>query len=256
VPQVPVYIDSPLAIRATEVFARHAHELERESKFMEGLESHNLHFSQSAEQSKALDHLRDFHIVIAASGMCEAGRIRHRLKNWLWREEATVLIVGYQAQGTLGRLLVDGAQTVRIQGDEIEVRARVRSIDQYSGHADRTQLLAWIKERLPVRTGLFLVHGEEDAMQALSQSVRSLVPAERVFTPGLDSAYELRADGAVLLEDGPEPRIGPENIARLDWHNEVTRLILDINEQLKSATDEKSRAVLIRKLRRALEENA
>lgn len=254
-PPIPVYIDSPLATRATEVFARHAGELEKDTRFLQKLEARTLHFSQSVEQSKALDRLREFHIVIAASGMCEAGRIRHRLRNWLWREEATVLIVGYQAQGTLGRILLEGAHHVRIQGDDIAVRARIRSIDQYSGHADRTELLDWIKERQPVRKALFLVHGEENANAELAKSARAFLPTEKIFSPHLDSAYELTADGPVLSADAGAPRLSPDQVAHLDWHNDVTRLILDINQKLNSATDAKSRNVLIRKLRRALEDD-
>ena len=99
--------------------------------------------------------------------MCDAGRIRYRLKNWLWRDEATVLLVGYQAQGTLGRILQDGAAAVRIQGEDITVRARIRTIDLYSGHADGPELAAWLKERLPIRNQVFLVHGEAPAMDGL-----------------------------------------------------------------------------------------
>ncbi|POF34798.1 MBL fold metallo-hydrolase [Roseibium marinum] len=253
VPTVPVYLDSPLAIRATEVFARHADELERDAKFLQGLEGHNLHFSQSMEQSKALDRLRDFHIVIAASGMCEAGRIRHRLKNWLWREEATVLIVGYQAQGTLGRILMEGAKNVRIQGDEIAVRARIRTIDLYSGHADKTELVDWIKKRLPINKGVFVVHGEENANSELAETARGFLPSEKVFSPYLDSTYELTPDGALLCAETAEPRLAPDQVARQDWHNDVTRLILDINNQLGSQTDPKSRHELIEKLRQVLE---
>ncbi|WP_417683894.1 MBL fold metallo-hydrolase [Roseibium sp.] len=252
-PRIPVYLDSPLATRATRVFAHHARELERGATFLQSLEAHNLHFSESVEQSKALDRVRDFHIVIAASGMCEAGRIRHRLKNWLWREEATVLIVGYQAKGTLGRFLLEGAQNVRIQGEDIAVRARIRSIDQYSGHADRTELIDWIKARLPVRKGLFLVHGEENAIIELAESAGRLVDPQTVITPVLDSTYELTEEGAVIQTEGIKPRLSPEQVAHLDWHNDVTKLILDINDQLRAATDERSRGVLIRKLRRVLE---
>jgi metallo-beta-lactamase family protein len=254
-PQIPVYLDSPLATRATEVFARHADELEGGAAFLQGLKSRNLHFSQTAEQSKALDRVRDFHIVIAASGMCEAGRIRHRLKNWLWREEGTVLIVGYQAKGTLGRFLLEGAQSVRIQGEDIAVRARIRSIDQYSGHADKTELMDWIRARLPVEKGLFLVHGEEDAMSELAEVTANIIDPERIFMPALDACYRLTAEGAVLSDEAIEPRLSPEKIAHLDWHNDVSKLILDINEQLRAAADERSRNVMIRKLRRALEEN-
>src|SRR5690606_13344642 len=117
-PTVPIYVDSPLATKASRVFANHAAELDRGDEVVRALHARNVRFTETVEQSKALDRLRYFHIVIAASGMCEAGRIRYRLKNWLWRDEATVLLVGYQAQGTLGRILQDGAAAVRIQGEE------------------------------------------------------------------------------------------------------------------------------------------
>src|SRR5690554_8066593 len=92
--------------------------------------------------------------------MCEAGRIRHRLKNWLWRDEATMLFVGFQAEGALGRILQDGARSVRIQGEGYAVRARLRTIDLYSGHADAPELADWIRARAPVRHATFLVHGD------------------------------------------------------------------------------------------------
>jgi metallo-beta-lactamase family protein len=145
-PTIPIYVDSPLATKASRVFANHAAELDRGDELVRALHARNVRFTETVEQSKALDRLRDFHIVIAASGMCEAGRIRYRLKNWLWRDEATVLLVGYQAQGTLGRILQDGAAAVRIQGEEFKVRARIRSIDLYSGHADAPELVDWMRE--------------------------------------------------------------------------------------------------------------
>jgi metallo-beta-lactamase family protein len=135
-PQIPIYVDSPLATKATRIFARHHRDLEEGAVLLKGLKSRHLHFTETREQSIALGRVRGFHIVIAASGMCEAGRIRHRLKNWLWRDAATVLFTGFQAVGTLGRILQDGAPSVRIQGEEFVVRARIRSIDLYSGHAD------------------------------------------------------------------------------------------------------------------------
>jgi metallo-beta-lactamase family protein len=128
--------------------------------------------------------------------MCEAGRIRHHLKAWLWRQEATVLLVGYQAQGTLGRILQDGASRVRIMGEDIQVRAYIRRLDVYSGHADGPELEGWLRERLPIRQGLFLVHGEEQALESLKSRAGALMPAERVIIPTLDEAYDLRAGGA------------------------------------------------------------
>lgn len=116
---VPIYIDSPLATRASEIFRKHRRDFGLGDALDRAMHARNVHFTESVEQSKALDRVHGFHIVIAASGMCDAGRIRHRLKNWLWREEATVLLVGYQAAGTLGRLLADGTSPVKIQGTRL-----------------------------------------------------------------------------------------------------------------------------------------
>ena len=102
-PDLPIYVDSPLATKATRIFAKHHRELEEGAVLLKGLRARNLHFTETREQSMALDEVRGFHIVIAASGMCDAGRIRHRLKNWIWRDTATVLFTGYQAEGTLGQ---------------------------------------------------------------------------------------------------------------------------------------------------------
>lgn len=252
-PTIPIYVDSPLATRATRVFAHHHKDLEEGAVLMQGLRSKHLHFTETVEQSMALDRVRGFHIVIAASGMCEAGRIRHRLKNWLGRDEATVLLVGYQAVGTLGRILLDGARQVRIQGQEFPVRARIRSFDLYSGHADGPELLGWITERMPVRSGLFIVHGEEEAMAGLAARLEGTLPQDRVLIPTLDEGFALAPDGAVRLANPVAPRLSPERVARMDWHNDVSRLILDINDAIGASADEKARGVLIRRLRAALE---
>lgn len=254
-PRIPVHVDSPLALKATEVFARHRRTMSDGARFRAGLESSLLHFTQSAEQSKALDNLREFHIVIAASGMCEAGRIRHRLKNWLWRDEATVLFVGYQAEGTLGRILRDGAKMVRIQGEAYPVRARIRAIDLYSGHADGPELRAWLEARQPIAQAVFLVHGEEAPQHALEQDLASGPAPLTVICPVLDEGFVLTPAGAQRLDEAPPPRLRPEQVARLDWHNEATRLILDINEALGDIADDRARGVLIRKLRAALDDH-
>ena len=254
-PPIPIYVDSPLATKATQVFARHHRELEEGAVLMRGLRSQHLHFTETREQSIALDRIKGFHIVIAASGMCDAGRIRHRLKNWLWREEGTVLFTGYQAVGTLGRILQDGASSVRIQGEEYAVRARIRSLDLYSGHADGTELRDWIKARLPIRHDVFLVHGEEDAMEGLSARLTGIVGPANVLRPELDDGFELTRMGSVRIAKTTPPRLSPDKVARLDWHNDVSRLILEINEALRASPDERTRGVLIRRLRRALEDD-
>lgn len=253
-PQIPIYVDSPLATKATRVFAKHHKELEEGAVLMRGLKSRHLHFTETREQSIALDRLKGFHIVIAASGMCDAGRIRHRLKNWLWRDEATVLFTGFQAVGTLGRILQDGAKSVRIQGDEFAVRARIQSLDLYSGHADGTGLRNWIKERLPIRHQMFLVHGEEPAMAGLAARLVDLIAAGDILRPALDETFVLTPEGAQSLSPATPPRLAPEKVAHLDWHNDVSRLLLEINEGLLASPDEKTRAALIRRLQRALKE--
>jgi metallo-beta-lactamase family protein len=188
--------------------------------------------------------------------MCEAGRIRHRLKNWLWRDEATVLLVGFQAQGTLGRILQDGAAAVRIQGEEFKVRARIRSIDLYSGHADAPELVDWITKRLPVRHSVFLVHGEEPALVGLRTRLNGVVGSAKTILPAIDETFELTARGSRSTGKPLLPRIDEAKVAHLDWHNDLSRLILDINDTVAEAADEKARAraVVIRRLRRALNE--
>ena len=157
----PIFLDSPLAIRATEVFRRHRASLDPDIDVDRLLRSPHLRFTETVDESKSIAKLTGFHIIIAASGMCDAGRIRHHLKRWLWNSGSTVLLVGFQAHGTLGRFLADGAKAVRIQGEVIKVAARIRRIDEYSGHADGPELARWIAARRPVRRGVFLVHGEE-----------------------------------------------------------------------------------------------
>ncbi|MGO4672879.1 MBL fold metallo-hydrolase [Bosea sp. 2YAB26] len=252
IPPTPIYVDSPLATKASGAFQQHASELEHGDELVAALQGGNVRFTETVEQSKALDLRQGFHVIIAASGMCEAGRIRHRLKNWLWREDATVLFVGFQAQGTLGRILQDGARRVRIQGEDIDVRARIRSLDMYSGHADGSELEAWVRERLPLRLNLFLVHGEEPAIAAMRMRLSRSLRPEQILSPLLDDTYELTANGAEPVAIGLPRRISPDQIGRLDWHNERSRLLLDIDEAMDKAADERSRGVMIRRLRRAL----
>jgi metallo-beta-lactamase family protein len=255
IPSCPLVIDSPLAIRATEIFKAHTNDLEHSGLLLQAMASKNVRFTQTAEQSKAIDLIHGFHIVIAASGMCDAGRIRHRLKNWLWREEGTVLLVGYQAAGTLGRILADGAQTVRIQGEEISVRARIRTIDVYSGHADGSELADWFTARLPLRHAVFLVHGEEQAIEGLRARLAKIVNPSQIYQPHLDSAFRLDRNGAVDISPSlPPPRIDPVQAGHRDWNNDFQGLLQDLQQQLRNAADDKSRGVIIRKIRRALEE--
>ena len=167
-----------------------------------------------------------------------------------------MLLVGFQAQGTLGRFLEDGAKAVRLRGDEIKVAARIRSIDEYSGHADGTELARWIAARRPIERGVFLVHGEEPAIAGLADRVAErIIPAARVFQPLLDDIYEL-VDAAARrrIDVAHRRRLAPEAVIALDWHNDMSKLILDINERIAAAADDRARGVIIRRLRRALDE--
>jgi metallo-beta-lactamase family protein len=251
-PPCPIFIDSPLASKASRVFSAHARELEHGEELVRAMSFRTVRFTETAEQSKAISRLSGFHIVIAASGMCEAGRIRHHLREWLWRPEATVLLVGFQAQGTLGRILKDGASRVRIMGEEIEVRATIRILDLYSGHADGLEMARWIRGRLPIMGRVFLVHGEQQAMEGLAKRLTDLLPADAIIMPNLDQGFELREGDALPLEGEWPVRLPAESLGRIDWHNDLSRLILDINDSLKREADEKGRAKLIRRLRKAL----
>ncbi len=253
-PPAPIFLDSPLAIRATEVFRKDASDLDPAVDVSRLLNSPHLRFTESVEESKALARLSGFHIIIAASGMCDAGRIRHHLANWLWNRRATVLLVGFQARGTLGRFLEDGARAVRLMGSEIKVAARIRKIDAYSGHADGPELEKWIAARRPIRRGLFLVHGEEPAMEALCERVAErLLPAARIYLPTLDDSYDLSTATPTPLQALHRRRLAPEAVVALDWHNDMSRLILDINDHIEAAADDRARGVIIRRLQRALE---
>lgn len=253
----PIMIDSPLATRASEIFRRHAGELENGELLTRALQAKNVRFTETPEQSKAIDLTRGFHIVIAASGMCEAGRIRHRLKNWLWRDEGTVLLVGYQAAGTLGRILEDGASVVRIQGEDIRVRARIRKLEIYSGHADGNELAEWVRSRQPISAGVFIVHGEDTALDGFRKRLLEFLPEDQVIRPRLDAAFRLGPKGAVEISEGlPPPRIDPVRAGRTDWHNDFQSLVLDLQEELTKAADDKARGVVIRRMRRALNEDA
>ncbi len=171
---MPVYVDSPLASRATEVFRRHREAYDAESWKLVGepggiFDFPEIHYTTSAEESKALNGKNGI-VIISASGMAEAGRIRHHLKHNLWRPEAHIVIVGFQAQNTLGRRLIEGEKRVRIFGEEIAVRAHIHEISGLSAHADQEQLLAWVSHFKSPRT-VILTHGELAAALALEKLI-------------------------------------------------------------------------------------
>ncbi|HET9717158.1 MAG TPA: MBL fold metallo-hydrolase [Pseudolabrys sp.] len=254
VPAAPVFLDSPLAIRATEVFRNYASTLASDVDVGKVLNSPHLRCTESVEDSKSIAKFTGFHVIIAASGMCDAGRIRHHLKRWLWHSGTTVLLTGFQARGTLGRFLSDGVKAVRIQGEQIKVAARIRHLDEYSGHADGPELARWIAARRPIERGVFLLHGEQSALTALFDRISErTVPAAKIFNPILDDVYELTTMLPTPIDVSQRRRLAPEAVVSLDWHNDMSKLILDINDRMDMAADDRARAVIIRRLRRTLE---
>ncbi|MCA3575022.1 MAG: MBL fold metallo-hydrolase [Aestuariivirga sp.] len=253
VPKATIFIDSPLASKATAIFARHAGELQHGGDLTRAFSSPYVRSTESVEESKALARFSGFRIIVSASGMCEAGRIRHHLKNHLWQPSTTVLLAGFQAEGSLGRILQEGAKTVTIMGETISVKAAIRQVEDYSGHADGPELVQWVKERLPIGRTVFLTHGEEEGQRALAQDLGGLgLPLDCIVIPSLDSVYELSGEACAYLAEQTKPRIDPTMVARFDSHNDMADLILDIREAVDKAGDEKARGVILRRLRRAL----
>lgn len=248
IPNVPVFVDSPLASRATGVFARHAGELED----MEGIDicrHPSIHYVEDPADSMRLNQMSGA-IILAASGMCEAGRIRHHLKHNLHRRESTVLFVGFQAAGSLGRVLLDGASRVRISGEEISVRAHIRRIDTYSAHADQAGLHAWISQRRPIRGSLFLSHGEPEAMAGLEALVQADDPALRINQPRIGEVWGLAAGvPARRLRTG---RLDLDLATGTDWQNDYAHFAANLKHGLSRIHGEVERRRAIAEMERIL----
>jgi metallo-beta-lactamase family protein len=254
VPDGPIFLDSPLAIEATEIFQRRGWNRATGSNPFQGLHvGRRLKFLRHASESDAIEQLRGWHIIMAASGMCDAGRVRRHLKRLLWRREATVLISGYQAQGTLGRILQGGAKRVSIQGEDIQVRARIRSVDVYSGHADASALTRWAQARAPVAGEVFLLHGEPSARDGLQKRlVAAGFDAARIAQPAMDEGFELAPAAAAQVAAAPA-RIAPAAAAETDWHNARAALLLDLDQRLQSARDDAERERILAGVATALD---
>lgn len=177
IPRLMVFLDSPMAARVTRVFQHHPELFDEEmTEFVKQHESPfnlpGLKVVSSSEESKTINHIKGTVIVIAGSGMCTGGRIKHHLVNNITRPESTIMFVGYQAVGTLGRQIVDGARKVRILGQKYKVKAKVVRIQGFSAHADRDELLNWLKELQAAPRGVFVVHGEAESARAFGNYVR------------------------------------------------------------------------------------
>ena len=210
--KVKVYVDSPMATTATEVFRKNAQVFDEETKayIMRGdnpLDFKNLKFTRTTAESQALNMDKSPKIIISASGMCEAGRIRHHLKHNLWDPRASVIFVGYQAEGTLGRILVEGTKDVTLFGEAVHVNAEIYNLEGFSGHADQNGLLAWISGFQKKPKQVFLVHGEEDSKKDFAKLITDKLGYDPVVVLG-NSEFELDMNTAEIthvekfLEEG------------------------------------------------------
>lgn len=211
-----VYVDSPMANMATEVFRNNAQVFDEETKdfILKGdnpLDFPNLRFTRSTQDSMALNGNKTPKVIISASGMCEAGRIRHHLKHGLWDSRNSIVFVGYQAEGTLGRRLVEGADEVSIMGETIKVQAQIHNLEGFSGHADQNGLLNWISGFQVAPKQVFLVHGEEESKRVLGKLIEDKLGYKVQVIEGIsefelekDEVHQLSHEASIPLADKEE----------------------------------------------------
>jgi metallo-beta-lactamase family protein len=224
IPSVPIYIDSPLAISATEIFKRNSDCFDEETKALllggeNPLELPEIIFTRTTEESKAINEDPRPGIIISASGMCDSGRIQHHLKHHLWRESSHIVIIGYQAEGTIGRRMVDGAKTIRLFGEEIAVKAHIHTLGGFSAHADQKGLLDWLSHFDNPRLEVFVNHGEEKISMGLGELIRqqfhlkTTIPQWRekrfLFAPEKEMMPERVAPEKVVPEERAETILPP-----------------------------------------------
>jgi metallo-beta-lactamase family protein len=216
---VNVYVDSPMATTATEVFRKNAQVFDEETKnyILSGdnpLDFKNLKFTRNTTDSQMLNNDKSPKIIISASGMCEAGRIRHHLKHNLWDSRNSIVFVGYQAEGTLGRQIVEGATEVKIFGETIRVGAEIHNLEGFSGHADQNGLLDWVSGFQVAPKQIFLVHGEPDSKKVFSELLRSKFGYDSVVITE-NSEFELETGELLSTDDVILDAMDEEDVAEL-----------------------------------------
>lgn len=252
-----VFLDSPLARKVTGVYKDYAKlfddvELSASQLFADP----RFRIVESVEQSKDINKVTGGAIIMAASGMCDAGRIKHHLRANLIRSNATVLFVGYQAQGTLGSVIQGGAPEVRIHGDLVPVRADIRTVRNYSAHADHSELVDWMRDRLPAHGAVFLTHGEDEGRNAMREALmREGLGGDQVLMPLLDDYFELRASGIEAKKSPVERRIDTAQTSE-DWHNLYADFSIRLSGALGAAKSDRARLELMMAVRAALDEKA
>ena len=248
---IKVVVDSPLATEITKVFVKYPECYDEDAtevmKKMGGLFDHaDIRFTRSVDESKALNNEKRI-VIMSASGMCDAGRIKHHLKHNLWNPANTVLFVGYQAEGTLGRLLSEGAKTVRIHGEEVTVGAQIEQITGYSGHADQAGLINWLSAVKEVRQQVFVVHGEPESADAFALLLNEKF-GFRAVAPRMNEVFELLADQPAAAPAKISPVRAVVVPTAVDSHNLYAELMLKLAEFMRNNKDEKSRSDKLSKL--------
>jgi metallo-beta-lactamase family protein len=231
-PDIPVYLDSPLAIKATKIFRRNKRCYDEEASAIveqgfDPFDLPNLIFTPTTEESIAINERPGSAIIIAGNGMCTAGRIKHHLKHNLWRSGASIVIVGFQAQGTTGRRIVDGKKSVKIFGEEVAVKARVFTIGGFSAHADQKDLLEWVCNFAETEPRVFVVHGEPTASEALARSIHERFGME-AHIPRWKETLTLKPRG-IAREERPLEAALPDSTGSMlstvaDLEHELERL--------------------------------
>ena len=226
--QVPVYIDSPLTVSATEIFERNPDCFDEKTLELiktgdNPLDFRNLIFTRNVEESKQINKTPESKVIISASGMCSAGRIKHHLKHNLWRNESSIVFVGYQAEGTLGRRIKEGEKSVKLFGEEIQANAKIYTLDGFSGHADKEGIMWWLEgfENKPKK--IFIVHGEEEASREISKKIEEELNIV-TYIPELGDT--LIVEGEVVISKG---KVSLEE--RSIQYNEIEKSL----EKLKSS---------------------
>jgi metallo-beta-lactamase family protein len=235
--QFPVYVDSPLAIEATSIFNQNVvscFDDEAMSLIMSGinpLSFEGLKLSVTSDQSKEINFDRKPKVIISASGMCEAGRIRHHLKHNLWKEESTILFIGYQACNTLGRALLEGAKEVKLFGETIHVRAEVRRLEGMSGHADRDGLLEWITAFEQKPKAVFVVHGEDTVCDLFADALKKEAGLQ-AYAPYSGAEFDLLS--GMWIKEGEKIRIAKADTGTKKQPSGVYARLLAAGQRLLS----------------------
>ena len=256
VPGIKVVIDSPLASNITKVFNKYPECYDQDArevkKKMGNLFDHgDFRFTQSVEESKALNEEKGI-VIMSASGMCDAGRIKHHLKHNLWKPENTVIFVGYQAEGTLGRLILEGMKTVRIHGEEVSVEAKIEQITGYSGHADQKGLLEWLDSVEEVRGNVFVVHGEPESAEGFAGMIKEKL-GFKAAVPKMGETFDLLAVAATTAPEEIKPVFSMSGVAQIpapgpDSHNLYAELMLKLADFMRNTNDEAKRRQKLKEL--------